>query len=49
MDALTARVNEAEERVSDMEDKLIERKKAKEKRKNNSWSMREGFEKSVIP
>ena len=32
LDALTARVNEAEERVSDIEDKLTERKEAKEKR-----------------
>ena len=32
MDALSPRVNEAEERVSDMEDKLMERKEAEEKR-----------------
>ena len=32
LDALTARANEAAERISDMEDKLIERKKLKEKR-----------------
>ena len=31
LDALTARVNEAEERVSDIEDKLMERKEAEEK------------------
>ena len=31
--ALTARVNEMEERVSDIEDKLIVRKEAEEKRK----------------
>ena len=32
MDTLTARVNEAEERVSDIEGKLMERKEAEEKR-----------------
>ena len=32
LDALTARVNEAEERISDIEKKLMERKEAEEKR-----------------
>ena len=32
LDALTARVNEAAERVNDIEDKLMERKEAEEKR-----------------
>jgi len=33
LDALTSRVNEAEERISDIEDWLMERKEAEEKRK----------------
>ena len=32
MDALTARANEAEERVSNREEKIMERKEAEEKR-----------------
>ena len=32
LDALTARVNKAEERKSDIEDKLMERKEPKKKR-----------------
>ena len=32
VDALTARVNEAEESISDIEDKLMERKEPKKKR-----------------
>ena len=32
VDALTVRVNEAEDRVSDTKDKLMERKAAEEKR-----------------
>ena len=32
MDVLTARVTEAEERVSDLEDRLMEKKKIEEKR-----------------
>ena len=32
LDALTTRVNEVEERMSDIEDKLMERKEAEEKR-----------------
>ena len=35
LDALTDRVNEVEERMSDIEDKLMIRKEAEEKRKNN--------------
>ena len=34
LDALTPRVNEVEERVSDIEDKLMERKEAEDKREN---------------
>ena len=33
MEALTARVSEAEERVSDTEDKMMESKEAEKKRK----------------
>ena len=33
LDVLTARVNEVEERVSDTEDKLMERKETEKKRK----------------
>ena len=32
LDVLTASVNEVEERISDIEDKLMERKEAKDKR-----------------
>ena len=35
LDVLIARVNEVEERVSDIEDKLIVSKETEEKRKNN--------------
>ena len=35
LDALTARVNEVEERVSDIEDKLMVRRKLRKKEKNN--------------
>ena len=35
MDALTARVNEAEERVSDIEDKMMERRRRRKREKNN--------------
>ena len=34
MDALTVRVNEAEDRVSDTKDKLMERKEGEEKRES---------------
>ena len=45
LDALTARVNKAEEKVRDIEYKQMERKEAEEKRKQ---FMRRDFEKSVI-
>ena len=32
MEALTARINEAEERISDIEDQMIENKEADQKR-----------------
>ena len=35
LDALTARVREIEERVNNIEDKLMERKKAEEKSEKN--------------
>ena len=43
-DVLTARVNEVEKRVSNIEDKLKERKEAEEKSKRNkSPCMRKGL------
>ena len=42
MEALTARINAAEERNSDIEDKMMEHKKA-EKRKNSYWIMKGEF------
>ena len=33
LDALTARVNEAEQKIGDIKDKLMERQEAEEKRK----------------
>ena len=36
LDAVTARVSEAEEGISDIEDKLMERKEAEEKRKTTN-------------
>ena len=36
LEVLTTRVNEVEERVSDIEDKLMARKEAEEKRKKNN-------------
>ena len=46
LDALTARVNEAQERVSDIEDKLIG---AEEKRQKQLIAQSKGFKKSVMP
>ena len=42
LDALTARLHEAKERVSDKEDKLMERKEDKEKREKQE-PMRKGL------
>ena len=39
MEALTARINEAEERISDREDQMMENKEA-EKEINNYWVTR---------
>ena len=36
MEALTARINEAEERISDIEDQMMEKKEA-EKKRDNYW------------
>ena len=44
LDVLTARVNEVEERVSDIEDKLMERKEAKEKREKQRIAHEERFQ-----
>ena len=43
MEALTARINEAEERIRDIEDKMMKNKEA-EKKRNNYWITREEFE-----
>ena len=40
LDVLTTRVNEVEERVSDIEDKLMARKEAEEKRKTKDYEER---------
>ena len=36
MEALTARINEAEERISDIEDQMTENKEAEQKRQTNT-------------
>ena len=36
LDALTARINDAEERISNIENKLMERKEAEEKKKTKT-------------
>ena len=43
MEALTARINETEERISDIEDQMTENKEAEQKR-DNYWTMRGEFE-----
>ena len=43
MEALTARINEAEERISDIEDQMTENKEAEQKR-NSYWTTRGEFE-----
>ena len=42
LEVLTMRVNEVEERVSDIEDKLMARKEGAKKEKNNEKTMRKG-------
>lgn len=49
MEALTATINEAEKRVSDIQDKMMESNKAKKKRERYYWIMRGDFKKSAIP
>ena len=44
MEALTARINEAEERISDIEDQKTENKEAEQKRENSYWTTRGEFE-----
>ena len=46
MEALTARINEAEERIRDIEDKVMENKEAE--KKGNYWIMRGEFKRHVI-
>ena len=43
MEALTARINQVEERTSDVKDQMMENKEAKKKR-NNYWAMRREIE-----
>ena len=43
MEALTARINEAEERISDIEDKMMENKEGEKREINNYWIMRGEF------
>ena len=42
MEALTARINETEERISDKEDQIMENKEV-EKKMNNYWIIRGEF------
>jgi len=44
METLTPRINEAEERISDIVDQMMENKEAEKKRDNNSWIMMREFE-----
>ena len=49
MEALTARIKEANERITDIEDKMIENKEAERKREiNNYWIMRGESDRQVI-
>ena len=48
MEALTARINAAEERISDIEDQMMENKEAEQKR-DNYWTTRGEFERYVKP
>ena len=49
MDALAARVNEAEESISDVEDKMMERKEAEEKREKQLMNHEERLQEIRIP
>lgn len=44
LDPLTSRVNEAEERINDVEDKLMERKEVEKKREKQLMAHGEGKE-----
>ena len=44
MEALTARKNDTEERISDIEDQMTENKEAEQKRDNSCWTTRGEFE-----
>ena len=44
MKALTARINEAEERISDIEDQMMEEKELSKREINNYWTTRGEFE-----
>lgn len=43
------RMNETEERVSEIEDKMMENNAAERKRERTYWIMKEDLENSVIP
>lgn len=49
MEALTVRINEAEESVSDTEHRMMKIRKLKRRDKDNNWNMKGDFENSVIP
>ena len=49
MEALTARINEAEERISDIEDQMMENKEVRKREINNYWITRAEFEREMIP
>jgi len=44
MEALTARINEAEEKISDIEDQMWRIKKMRKREINNYWITRSQFE-----
>ena len=43
MESLTAKINEAEVRISDIEDKMLENKEPGKREINNYWIMRGEF------
>ena len=49
MEAFTARINKAEERIIDIEDQTTENKEAEQRETNNYWTMRGKIEREVIP
>ena len=44
MEALTARINETEERINAMEDRMMDNKKLRKREINSHWITRGGFE-----